>query len=344
MFTGAEIQDTIRPQINIRIDVDRLLPDSVFTRLDNVPEHIRIADSIKNIRRTSGTPEVVITDTTSVCARNSIADATFSDPSGLFRNIEGSQPVFYPYRNTEKPAAAFAEHTSTAAGNLRDGILMPMKPLHHDWLIGVIFLSANLWLIVRSANRGFYRGTTRFFLFRGINESSSRDTGALFTWQSTILNFVTFTVMALFLYSFAELRGMIPQGISSFVFMLVCLGAIIAGITSRHLVCTAAGSLSNKREVFDEYLVTIYNSYRYTSILLLAIVIMLAYTALLPEKILLGAGIVISLIFYLLRTFRLFLIFIKRNISVLYLILYLCALEILPVLILIRYFNQLGLS
>jgi hypothetical protein len=344
MFTGADIQDTIRPQINIRIDVDGLLPDSVFTRLDKVPEHIRIADSIKNIRRTPRTSEVIITDTTSVCARNSIADVTFSDPSGPFRNIDGLQPVFFPLRNIEKPAEVFTEHTPRSAGNLRDGILMPFRPLHHDWLIGVIFIAAYLWLIVRSANRSFYREMTRFFLFRGINESSSRDTGALFTWQSTILNFVTFTVMALFFYSFAELRGIIPRGISSFVFMLICLGIIIAGITSRHFICTAAGSLSDRQEVFDEYLVTIYNSYRFVSILLLAIVIMLAYTAVLPEKFLLGAGITILVLFYLLRTFRLFLIFLRRKISVLYLILYLCALEILPVLILIRYFNQPGLS
>jgi hypothetical protein len=344
MFTGAEIQDTIRPQINIRIDVDKLLPDSVFTRLDRVPEHIRIADSIKNIRRTPRTPEVVITDTTSVCARNSIADATFYDPAGLFRNIEGARPVFFPFIKDEKSVETFTGHTSVASGNLRDGILIPVRPLHHDWLIGVIFLAVYLWLLVRSANRSFYREMTRFFLFRGINESSSRDTGALFTWQSTVLNFVTFTVIALFFYSFAELRNIIPDGISSFVFMLICLGVIIAGITSRHFVCTAAGSLSDRQEVFDEYLVTIYNSHRFVSILLLAIVIMLAYTAVVPENFLLGAGIAILLVFYLLRTFRLFLIFLKRNISVLYLILYLCALEILPVLILIRYFNQLGLS
>jgi hypothetical protein len=344
MFTGAEIQDTIRPQINIRIDVDKLLPDSVFTRLDKVPEHIRIADSIKSIRRTPRTPEVVTTDTTSVCTRNSIADATFYDPSGLFRNIEGLQPVFFPFRNAEKSIETFTEHTSVASGNLRDGILIPVRPLHHDWLIGVIFLAAYLWLLVRSANRSFYREMTRFFLFRGISESSSRDTGALFTWQSTVLNFITFTVIALFFYSFAELRNMIPQGISSFVFMLICLGVIIAGITSRHFICTAAGSLSDRQEVFDEYLVTIYNSYRFVSILLLVIVILLAYSAMRPEKLLLGSGITILVVFYLLRTFRLFLIFLKRNISVLYLILYLCALEILPVLILIKYFNQLGLS
>ncbi len=343
MFTVAEIQDTIRPQINIRIDADRLLPDSVFMRLDKVPEHIRIADSLKKLRPAARKAEVIITDTTSVCARNSIADVTFYDPSGLFRNIERSQPVFYPFSEAAKPSETYTEQLAGTSGNLRDGSLLPSRPLHHDWLIGVIFLCAYLWLIVRSVNRSFFTEVSRFIMFRGVSESSSRDTGAIFTWQSTILNFVTFTVMSLFFYSFAELSDMIPQGISSFAFMLICLGAIITGITLRHFICIAAGSLSDRQEVFDEYLVTIYNSHRYASILLLAIVMMLAYTAVFPHKILLGAGIAVLAILYLFRVFRLFMIFIKRNISVLYLILYLCALEILPVLILIRYFSQPGL-
>ncbi len=344
MITVAEIQDTIRPQINIRIDADRLLPDSVFRRLDKVPEHIRIADSLKKYRQASRKAEVVITDTTSVCSRNSIADFTFYDSLGFFRNINRSQPVFYPVTEKAKADAAYTEQPVVNYGSLRDGSLLASRPLHHDWLVAVIFLCAYLWIVVKSMNRHFFTEITRFFLFRGISESSSRDTGALFTWQSTVLNFVTFTVMALFIYSYAELRGMIPGNIPSFVFMLLCLGAIIAAVTMRHFLCLAAGSLSDRHEVFDEYLVTVYNSYRFVSVLLLAIVIMLAYTFVLPQKMLLGAGIALLAIFYLLRVFRLFAIFIKRSISVLYLILYLCALEILPVLILIRYFSQLGLS
>lgn len=344
MFTYDEIQDTVRPQINIRIDADRLLPDSVFRRLDKVPEHIRIADSLKKIRPAAKKAEVIITDTTSVCTRNSIADFTFYDPSGFFRNIDRSQPVFYPFREAEKPVETHTEYRAGTSGILRDGNPLPLKPLHHDWLIGVIFLCTYLWIIVRSVNRSLLTEVTRFIMFRGVSESSSRDTGALFTWQSTIINFITFIVIALFFYTFAEIRDMIPPGIPSFAFMLICLGAIIAAITLRHFVCVAAGNLSDRREVFDEYLITVYDSYRFASVMLLAIVIMLAYTVILPDRLLLTAGIAILAIFYLLRVFRLFLIFIKRNISVLYLILYLCALEILPVLILIRYFSQLGLS
>jgi len=343
MFTVAEIQDTVRPQINIRIDADRLLPDSVFRKLDKVPEHIRISDSLSKIRPFATRQKVLITDTTSVCTRNSIADFTFYDASGFFRNIARTQPVFYPLTETGITTGTYTEQPSRIPGNLRDGSLIPSKPLHHDWLISVIFLCAYLWVIVRSVNRNFYTEITRFFMFRGVSESSSRDTGAIFTWQSTIFNFVTFTVMALFFYTYAELSGLIPGNISSFAFMLICLGTIITAVTMRHFLCLAAGSLSDRQEVFDEYLVTVYNSYRFVSVLLLVIVILLAYTFVFPQNLLLGAGIALLAVFYLFRIFRLFLIFIKRNISVLYLILYLCALEILPVLILIRYFSQLGL-
>lgn len=344
MFTVAEIQDTIRPRINIRIDADRILPDSMFRQLDKVPEHIRIADSLNKLKPVAKKNEVVISDTTSVCSRNSIADFTFYDSSGLFRDIDNSRPVFYPFSKISKLSESYTEQPAGISGYLRDGNLLPSRVFHHDWLIGVIFLCAYLWLVVRSFNRSFLTEVSRFIMFRGIGESSSRDTGAIFTWQSTILNFVTFTVMSLFFCSFAEINNMIPWGISSFAFMLICLGAIIIGITLRHFSCIAAGRLSDRQEVFDEYLVTIYNSHRYASILLLAIVMMLAYTTLFPHKILLGTGIAVLALFYLFRVVRLFLIFIKRNISVLYLILYLCALEILPLLILIRYFSQPGLS
>ena len=69
---------------------------------------------------------------------------------------------------------------------------------------------------------------------------------------------------------------------------------------------------------------------------------MISYTGILPEKLLISAGAIVISVHYLIRVFRLFLIFIKRNISIFYLILYLCALEILPVLIVFRFFSGLG--
>jgi hypothetical protein len=103
----------------------------------------------------------------------------------------------------------------------------------------------------------------------------------------------------------------------------------------------AAGNLSGQTEAFNEYLVTVYQSYRFVSIILFVLVILITYTVFIPQKICVIAGFIVLAIFYVFRVSRLFLIFKKRDISILYLILYLCALEILPVLILIKYFTGL---
>jgi hypothetical protein len=340
MIIGFDIQDTIKPKLVIRINTDKLLPDSVFRKLDEAPAHIRYADSIRKIRRVSQIPEVSITDTTSVCARNSIADVTLYDSLSFVRNIDQLPPVFFPYQFAEKPLPVTY---IKVINNLKDGRDLPQKPLHHDWIIAIIFLVAYLWLIARTTTRSIFPELTRFILFRGINESSIRDTGSLFTWQSTILNFISFMVIGLFAYCAADWYDFIPAGFPPFLFMLISMGAVIFAVTSRHFICLAAGNLSGESEVFNEYLINVYQSYRFSSVILFAVVILLVYTVILPPRIIFILGAMALIIFYILRVFRLFLIFMKRNISVLYLILYLCALEILPVLILVKYFTGLDL-
>jgi len=341
MVAGFEIQDTIKPQITIRINTDKLLHDSVFRKLDEIPAHIRYADSIKKIKRITRVPEVAITDTTSVCARNSIADITFYDSLSFVRNLDQLPPVFFPYSYVEKTMLLNQEQGTSMAGTLNEGSILPQKPLHHDWIIGVVFLAAYLWLIVRNTTRSIFPEMTRFFLLRGINESPSRDTGSLFTWQSTVMNFVSFMVLGLFTYCAAEWYDFIPEGIPPLLFMLISLGAVIFGVTFRHFICLAAGNLSGESEVFTEYLVNVYQYYRFSSVIVFVVVIVLVYTIILPPQTIILVGAIVLIMFYVLRVLRLFLIFMKRNISVLYLILYLCALEILPVLIIVKYFTGL---
>jgi len=343
MITGFHTQDTIKPQITIRINTDKLIPDSVFRNFDEVPAHIRYADSIKNINRVSRVPVIKVTDTTSVCARNSIADVTFYDSLSFVRNLDQLPPEFFPYGYTEGFLLVNQEPGTAMTGNLKDGSILPQKPFNHDWIIVVVFLAVYLWLIVRNTSRSIVPEMTRFFLFRGINESSSLDTGSLFTWQSTVLNFVSFMVIGLFAFCAAEWYDFIPAGIPPLVFMVLSLGAVILGVTSRHFICLTVGNLSGKHEVFNEYLVNVYNSYRFSAIIVFTVVIMLVYTVILPPQVILIFGAIVLIIFYLIRVIRLFLIFMKRKFSVLYLILYLCALEILPVLIIVKYFTGLDL-
>jgi len=342
MITGFITQDTIKPKLVIRINTDNLIPDSVFRKLDEVPPHIR-ADLEGSKRKTSESREIIVTDTTSVCLRNSIADVTFYDSLSFVRNLKQLPSSQLPFYVAEKPETVHRIRETTIIRNLKDGIYLPERPLHHDWFIAIIFLSAYLWLILKSTTRSMFTELTRFLLFRGINESSSRNIGSLFTWQSTILNFVSFMIIGLFVFCAAEYYDFIPSGIRPFLFMLVSMGVVIFNITSRHLICRAAGNLSGEPDVFNEYLLTIYQSYRFSSVLLFGVVILLAYTVFATPQVYFVLGAIVLIIFYLYRITRLFLIFIKRNMSILYLILYLCALEILPVMIIVKYFTVLDL-
>ena len=342
MIAGFNTQDTLKPKLVIRISTENLISDSVFRKLDEVPAHIR-ADSARLKRQASASRDVIITDTTSVCHRSSIADVTFHDSLSFIRNLKQLPSPQFPFHLAGKTALGEKSHGPATIMDLKEGTDLPYRPLQHDWIIVITFLSAYLWLMLRSTTRSMLSELTRFLLFRGINESSSRNIGSLFTWQSTILNFVSFMVIGLFLFCAAEQYEFIPSGIHPFIFMLITTGMVIFGITSRHFICLAAGNLSDESEVFNEYLMTVYHSYRFSSVLLFCIVILLVYTVFPSEHAYFSIGAIVLTVFYLWRIIRLLLIFIKRNISILYLILYLCALEILPVLILVKYFTGLDL-
>ncbi|MDQ1332313.1 MAG: hypothetical protein QG576_347, partial [Bacteroidota bacterium] len=88
-------------------------------------------------------------------------------------------------------------------------------------------------------------------------------------------------------------------------------------------------------------IVTIYLSYRMMALVLFILVILLSYTTFFPSKALFLTGFITIAALYLMRIIRLLLIFMKRNISILYLILYLCALEFLPVVTLVKYITGL---
>jgi hypothetical protein len=280
-------------------------------------------------------------DTTAVCFRNSISDVTFYDSVNLVTKIDRTHRIEFPYIFIEKNRLREARAKETLMEHLKEGKSVPVQLFHADWIILVILVAAFLYSILRQFSQKLIPEVTRFFFFRGIDDPASRDIGGLFHWESTIINLVSFISLALFAYCSAHYYDFIPYGISGFFFWLIALGIIIAILTLRHGVCLITGSLSGEDEAFNEYLVTVYQSYRFMALVLFVLVILVSYTTLLPSKTIFHLGFFSMAVFYLMRIIRLFLIFIKRNISILYLILYLCALEFLPVLITLKYFTGL---
>jgi hypothetical protein len=319
--------------------------DSVILKSDSAslfhtiqPEDSFPHRKIKEVTRTI--PE--ITDTISVCRRNSIEDVTFYDSGNLVSRIETIHTDKFPLLFTAKGRIISEEAKTSLVKHLRAGDEMPYIPYHNDWIILILLCAAFLFAIIRKSSDNILHSVERFFLFRGINDPSSRDIGGLFTWESTIKNLTSFLVLGLFGYAAAAYHNVIPSALSGIIFWIISVMLIMTAITFRHLICLITGAVSGEREVFLEYLLSIYQFYRFSAILLFVVTILISYTTIFSVETDLIAGAIVLAILYLIRVMRLFIIFINKNISLFYLILYLCALEILPVLISVKYFSGLA--
>lgn len=96
------------------------------------------------------------------------------------------------------------------------------------------------------------------------------------------------------------------------------------------------GFLFMVKEEFAEYIHNINLFNKNTGLLLFPVVILYPYINEHLKPVVLYTGITLFLLMILLRFFRGFQIIIRKGVSVFYLILYLCAIEILPVLLLIK--------
>jgi hypothetical protein len=327
------MQDTTKQYNIVLKDTLKPLPDS------SLHHKLEPAGTITGYSKSDNSPDTIITpiDNITVCERNSIADITFNDSLNFISENQLITTDRFPFLFTTKNHKTKQDARASQLAYLKSGEELPARLFHNDWLIGIILFAAFSYSLIRTFYKRFLHDLTRFFFFRGINDPGSRDIGGLFNWQSTILNLITFLNLGLFGYYTAVLYNLIPSIREGFLTWLILVAIVIIVVTLRHIVCFITGILSDAEEVFREYLLGVYQSYRFSAIILFVIIILISYTHLFPVKIYFMTGFLVLIMMYLIRIIRLFIIFINRNISIFYLILYICALEILPVLILLKY-------
>ncbi len=337
IISYPEFQQDSIPGKNIAVQDTALMKPVA----DTVSGKLQLKDSLPHHFLSQRKPVIIISDTTSLCVRNSIADITFYDTNNIATRAGQNGYDRFPFLFIEKNRRIQDKEMVSLVKQLRPGKELPVRLLHDDWIILIVILVAYLFSFLRSSSNKMGPGIARFFVLKGINETSARDIGALFQWESTLKNLISFLIFGLFAYYAASYYGYMPSRISGFFFWLIAVTVVISAVTARHLVCIVTGSVSSENEVFRKYLLGIYQFYWFGALSLFIIIILLSYTTLFTADAYFKMGIIVLGILYLIRVLRLFVIFINRNISILYLILYLCALEILPILISVKYISGL---
>lgn len=128
-----------------------------------------------------------------------------------------------------------------------------------------------------------------------------------------------------------------PGGPAGYVWITaITAGSFIAAVMLRHLASILTAELTGWKYPLREYMNVIYNVWFTTALLLFLLNAVIIFSPLTNPLPLIIAGLTGSAILLIIRALRLLVIFRNGHISILYYILYLCALEVLPVLVILK--------
>jgi hypothetical protein len=253
-------------------DINIILQDTVRQKTDTT--HLQVKSTVDSavISDTVPVKKVLLPalkekpaqpDITAV-SRRPVPGLTFYDTSGVITEPGLQNRLFFPFTLIEKNQKRESEARKILIKHLKEGLPLPVRPFHDDWIILILILSALLFSLIRTFSKRFVPEFTRFFFFRGLGEPASRDIAALFHWHSTLTNLISFFGIALFSYCAGLYYDLLPHGVTGFLFWLICFGVVIVSITLRHITCYLAGTISGQADLFGEYIITVYHSYRFS--------------------------------------------------------------------------------
>ncbi len=202
-----------------------------------------------------------------------------------------------------------------------------------DWLVGVILAAFLIFATVRLIFNKYlaqllhsainYSTFTRLFRERYFN----------LLHASFRLDIVFNLELALLAYQFLSIFKINPGLPKTYTLYVACVGLIVVYFLGKRIIYYLLGILTESKPEVLEYLfnITVYN--RILGIFLLPLTAIIAFVPLTIAEPLLYVGLFIVIVFYLLALTRGIKIFLKKQFSISYLILYLCTLEILPLLL-----------
>lgn len=207
-----------------------------------------------------------------------------------------------------------------------------------DWVFWYVIGIVALFVVVRLAFKKVLFETIRSVINKNSALRLSQENNQVAIRASVILKTIFVLTMGLFTFQTLDNFTSLPSDFTHFQITLLCsLGWGIL-YTLKYIFTSFIGFLTNTQENIQLYLSNTAILNKVLGLLLLPIVFSVPYLKInfLEPKDLLLMGWVFFLAFYLLRLTKGVLICIRQNVSLFYLILYLCTLELIPSLLLLK--------
>jgi hypothetical protein len=321
--------------------------DSIFAR-NALREKLIKAKELKLYSRPSITniPVAVDTNSTNVANTSGIfrAKETSKDLSGNFllniahKNISQQfDTSLLPKsniqnQNIDSKAKSLTVHKTTGfEGNIR-------KDASLDWLPIVLLVSLFIFSWIKLLYQKYVVQVVASIVNYQVSVRLLRERNVLFRNMAIGLNLV-FAINAgifiFYIFQYNELKQFIDI---KFLNVLIYSAGVIILYNAKTLICRMLGNIFMVKEQFSEYIHNIHLYNKNVGLFLFPVIILFPYIAndkIKPFVIYFGISIIVGM--SLLLVYRGFQIIMRNGVSIFYLILYLCAVEILPVLLLIKY-------
>jgi hypothetical protein len=210
-----------------------------------------------------------------------------------------------------------------------------------DWLIGIIIGCLIIFAWLKLFYNKFIDQTFISLWNFQLSENFLRDQSIFSRRVSMLLNLNFIITAGLFFYLVAVFFDMNPWILSPFNIFLASTGIVTFLLSARYIVSHLSGAVFSYHKLFKDYLSQILIIYKIAGIVLIPIIMAIAY---LPDNFriyLIITGLVLLAASVLFRFVKGIQLIFNKDVSRVYLILYLCTLEFLPALVIYKFFSSL---
>lgn len=220
---------------------------------------------------------------------------------------------------------------------------VPVSILNSDFSFGMLTVSLVLLTVLYAFAR---KGITTSFLALGLKRqhvNQSHSSSVTITWPPLALNLFTLLNVSLFAAIATVHTGALPAMPDDEMIKTtaLCLAGFAGILLFRHTSCIIVASVTGQKKMFMEYVSVVYSTWFIAAVFYFLLSSIILFVPLKTPVTVVYAGSVITVFLLFLRTIKLLNIFIVRRVPILYFILYLCALEVLPVLIVLKILDVL---
>ena len=151
-----------------------------------------------------------------------------------------------------------------------------------------------------------------------------------------LFNILYLISTGLYSYLLMSYYSWFPMGIKGFRLFLAVTGFIAGLMIIRYIALKLTGYIFKCKELFDEYLFQLFLFSKLTGLVLVPFIFAIAYSRGITETVIVYASYAAIALVFILRIARSLRFIFKNAVLLFYLILYLCTLEILPVLVIVK--------